>query len=256
VSPNNPGNNALNPYAASYSAGHSTCTYDSNGGIAPGVGTTMAGWFVIQGAKPGWGGANPPIGLNLMRSTDTAHNSTWWVANGSKDLQVTPNPSAAISHCHGMGYNGIWDASDMAKIPPTDYYGNSTNGTAYSLGASYAAPCNVSYDPTQVQNQCQWGLAMWNAVDNAGNTIRTSGALGSYAAPTGMLPITIFTIGYNNPTGQYPLDPVLLKRLANTQDSTSYNSGQQVGMYIQVNNSSSLSAAFEQVASSLLRLAQ
>lgn len=256
VSPNNPTNNALNPYAAAYSAGHSPCTYNTNGGTAPGAGTTMKGWFVINGAKPGWGGAAAPIGLNLMRSTDTAHNSTWWVANGSADIQVQPNPSAAIHNCHGMGYSGIWDASDMAKIPTTDYYGNSTTGTAYSLGASYAAPCNVSYDPTQAQNQCQWGLAIWSAVDNAGSTIRSMGAMGSYPAPNGMLPVSIFTIGYNNPTGAYPLDPVLLKRLANTQDSGSYNASQQVGMYIQVSNSNNLSDAFEQVASSLLRLAQ
>lgn len=79
--------------------------------------------------------------------------------------------------------------------------------------------------------------------------------MGAFAAPTGMLPITIFTIGYNGNTN-YPIDPVLLKRLANTQDSTSYTPSQQVGMYIQVNNATNLTAAFTQVASSLLRLAQ
>ena len=254
VSPNRPGNNALNPYAATYNATHSPCKYNSNGGTAPGTGTTMAGWFVIFGASPGWGGTAPE-GLNLLRSTDTAHNSTWWVANGLSDYGTASNPSAAITNCHGMGNGGTFDTSDLARIPAVDYWGNSTNGGAYPLGASYASPCNVSYDFTQVTNPCHWGLAIWNAVDNVGNTIRSQGALGTLPAPTGMLPITIFTIGYNG-NASYPIDPVLLKRLANTQDSTSYNSGQQVGMYIQVNNSTSLSAAFEQVASSLLRLAQ
>ena len=258
VSPNNPANNSLNPYSASYSTTHSPCQYNSNGGTAPGAATTMAGWFVINNAKPPWGGTTSfPIGLFLLRSKDTVHNSTWWVANGSAD-QTTSNPSAAIAGCHGMGNGGTYDASDLAKIPSTDYYGNSTDSVsgAYTLGASYASPCNVSYNPTIVKSQCQWGLAMWNTVDNVGNTIRNGAIMGSLPAPTGMLPITIFTIGYNNPTGQYPLDPVLLKRLANTQDSTSYNSSQQVGMYVQVNNSTNLAAAFQQVASSLLRLAQ
>ena len=113
----------------------------------------------------------------------------------------------------------------------------------------------VSYNPSQVNNPCHWGLAIWNAVDNVGSTIRNQSALGSLPAPTGMLPITIFTIGYNG-NATYPVDPVLLKRLANTQDSTSYDPSQQVGMYIQVGNATNLGAAFAQVASSLLRLAR
>ena len=266
VSPNNPSNNSL--------SASSPCTYNP-AHRAVDAAHTMAGWFVIFGPAPPWANGATPVGLNMMRSTDTAHNSTWWVANGLEDYgprpypnswsnpsgtgAVNPNPYAAIAGCGGMNSSN-WSPSDLARIPSTDYWGNSTNdGTAYSLGASYAGACAVSYRPTlssSVTDPCQWGLAIWNAVDNVGATIRNLGPMGSLPAPSGMLPITIFTIGYNNPTGQYPMDPVLLKRLANTQDSTSYSASQQVGMFIQVNNSNNLSAAFQQVASSLLRLAQ
>ena len=254
VSPNNPGNNAL--------ASGSPCTYNPAHRTVDAA-HTMAGWFVIFGAAPPWGGTSqPPVGLNMMRSTDTAHNSTWWLSNASNpqaDYQAISNPQAAVSNCGALGYNGNFNSvADLAKIPATDYWGNSTNGSAYNLGASYNGgdgSCAVSYSPTQVSQECQWGLAIWNAVDNVGNTIRSQGAMGAFAAPTGMLPITIFTIGYNGNTN-YPIDPVLLKRLANTQDSTSYTPSQQVGMYIQVNNATNLTAAFVQVASSLLRLAQ
>ncbi|MBZ5580561.1 MAG: hypothetical protein LAP40_28765 [Acidobacteriia bacterium] len=255
VSPNNPSNNALLPYGVT--GGHSPCTYNTNGGTTPDAAHTMAGWFTIFGASPPWNSLTVPAGLNLLRSKDTAHNSTWWVANGLADFGATPNPSAAVSGCTEMG-NGAGHFTppvDLARIPSTDYWGNSTNGSAYNLGASYAGSCMVSYNPSQVNNPCHWGLAIWNAVDNVGSTIRNQSALGSLPAPTGMLPITIFTIGYNG-NATYPVDPVLLKRLANTQDSTSYDPSQQVGMYIQVGNATNLGAAFAQVASSLLRLAR
>jgi hypothetical protein len=263
VSPNNPANNSLKS--------SSPCTYNPAHTTVDAA-HTMAGWFVIYGYQPPWGGSTDPVGLNLMRSMDTVHNSTWWVANGLGDFgaspspswqnpsgsgSVHPNPYAAMAGCSGMVPNS-WNTNDLATIPSTDYWGNSTNGTAYTLGASYTggSGCAVSYNPAQVSSECQWGLAIWNTVDNVGANIRNLAAMGpSYPAPTGMLPVTIFTIGYNGNT-MYPIDPVLLKRLANTQDSTSYNSTQEVGMYIQVSSASNLSAAFAQVASSLLRLAQ
>ncbi len=253
MSPNNPSNNALLPHGST--SGHSPCTYNINGGTTPTASTTMRGWVTVYGNGPPWSNT-APVGMSLLRAYDTAHTSTWWLGHGLSDFQATSNPSAAISGCSGLGNGGNWALSDLAKIPSTDYYGNSTSGTAYTLGAAYANPCTVTYNPnssSSATNECQWGIAIWNTTDNIGKTIRTQGAMGSLPAPTNMLPITIFTIGY---TGNGGIDSVLLKRLANTQDSTSYDPSQQVGMYIQVDNSNNLTAAFTQVASSLLRLAK
>jgi len=86
----------------------------------PVAGTTMAGWFVIYGASPPWGGSTPE-GLNLLRSVDTGHTSTWWLGNGLGDYQTTSNPSAAIAGCNGMGNGGTWqNTSDFAKIPSVE----------------------------------------------------------------------------------------------------------------------------------------
>ena len=89
------------------------------------------------------------------------------------------------------------------------------------------------------------GAACWNATDAIGKTIRSQ---------TGMNQIQIFTIGY---TGNAPgTDIGLLKRLANTPDSTSFIATQPRGKFYQVNTTDQLAAAFDAVASSLLRLAQ
>jgi Flp pilus assembly protein TadG len=259
VSPNDPTNNALKAYAAAADATHSPCTYNVNhAGFSPDAAHTMAGWVTILGAQPPWTGN--PNGLSALRAYDTNYTSNYWLANGLADYQPSGSPvarSPGIAGCSGLGNGGSWNLNDLAKIPPTDYYGNSTGSTdgGYAAGASHASTCAVSYDPNQPTNTCQWGLAIWNATDNVGKTIRTQGAMGSLPAPTGMLPITIYTIGYNGNV-TYPVDPVLLKRLANTQDSSSYDSTQQVGMYIPVGNANNLAAAFAQVASSLLRLAR
>jgi hypothetical protein len=68
-----------------------------------------------------------------------------------------------------------------------------------------------------------------------------------------MNPIKILTIGY---TGNGGTDIVLLKRLANESDSTSYVASQPNGQFWQVDNANQLGAVFAEVASSLLRLAK
>jgi hypothetical protein len=70
---------------------------------------------------------------------------------------------------------------------------------------------------------------------------------------TAGLPVAIYTIAYSGNGGT---DRGLLKRLANTQDSTSYDPTQQSGIYVEVHSADQLNAAFSMVASELLRLAK
>jgi hypothetical protein len=65
--------------------------------------------------------------------------------------------------------------------------------------------------------------------------------------------IAIYTIGF---TGNGGVDPALLKRIANTQDSTSYNSNHQSGIYVEASDAQSLQQAFGQVACEVLRLSK
>jgi hypothetical protein len=213
----------------------SPCTYKPANANAN---THMRGWIGIPGEPGGWGN---PRGLYRLTAFDTSQTLTYWLQNGAAD-QVISNPSTAVAGCSGMGNSGNFNLNDLASIPPLDYWGNTTNGTGY-LSSPLIFRSQV-FDPTKPNQGYQQSLAAWNAVDNAAKRIRTQ---------TATNPIVIYTIGY---TGNGGTDTVLLKRLANTVDSTSYNAGEQTGMALIVNSADQLTAAFNAVASDLLRLAR
>jgi hypothetical protein len=102
-----------------------------------------------------------------------------------------------------------------------------------------------------------WGLAMWDAVDDVGVKIRTDS---NYAArgDTSAMYIQLFTIGYDGNGGT---DAGLLKRLANDPQSTdSPNalpatwSTQPTGKFCLASNSTELANCFNNIGSILLRL--
>ncbi len=134
------------------------------------------------------------------------------------------------------------DLSGLAKVPPQDFYGNSTGGTAYTQGVLYKK-YNITYDPTKPNNGYHLGLASWNVSDNAAQKILSDSAMN----------VAIYTIGF---TGDGGVDATLLKRMANTQDSSSYNSNYQSGLYVEASDAQSMQQAFGQVASEVLRLAK
>ena len=76
-----------------------------------------------------------------------------------------------------------------------------------------------------------------------------AGALG---APTPIVPlvdtISLVTSG--------PIDPVYMKRLANTIDSGIYDSTKPTGIYVAAKTTSDLQGAFVQIASQILHLSQ
>jgi len=92
-------------------------------------------------------------------------------------------------------------------------------------------------------NGYNFSQAALNATDNAAKTIRAQTTV----------PAVIYTIGY---TGNGGVNSTLLKRIANTKDSTSYNASERTGMYIEVHSADQLNAAFQAVASDVLRLAK
>jgi hypothetical protein len=216
----------------------SPCTHNPETADAA---TQMRGGAVIHGGSPPWGGASRPIALFRLSAYDTSQTLTWWLGHPNTEHATLMSPSSAVSGCNQLGRNDNWGLGDLYKIPDTDLYGNSTNGAFYHLGGSYNG---TSYNPNLPNNEVQLGLAIWNAVDNVGRTIRSQAT---------MNPVAIYTIGY---TGNGGIDPVLLKRLANTPDITGYDPTQQTGMFVEVHRASDLSTAFSQVASEVLRLAK
>jgi hypothetical protein len=214
----------------------SPCTYK----VATSDANKMRGWIQVAGTLPATGFGTPNA-LYRLAAFDTTQTLTYWLQNGDADMVIS-NPSAAVRYCNAMGYLNNFGTNDLARYPYTDYWGNSTDGTGYQ--SSSLVYTGQIYVPTQVTQSYDGSLAAWNAADNAGKRIRTQTAIG---------PIAIYCIGY---TGTDGVDTALLKRLANTTDSSSYQPTEQTGMVLLVRTADQLTSAFNAVASDLLRLAQ
>jgi hypothetical protein len=231
----NPNDRSSLPGSNSLKSG-SSCTYNPETSSSS---TQMRGWIAAPGDPPGWGSSQ---GLYLLSLYDTSHSLTWWLQNPASD-QTTSSPSSALSGCSGLGRNGTaFNLSELRQVPPFDIYGNSTTSMGYIY--STLAYDGKTYDPTKPNVGYHMGLGAWNATDNAGRTIRAQSA---------MNPIAIYTIGY---TGNGGTDVGLLKRLANVPASSSYDSTQMSGLFLQVASADQIGAAFQAVASELLRLSR
>lgn len=262
--PNDPNSDALKPFGIGN--GKTTCTnapdnvayqntIKANGGVPPA--TRMIG-SISQGQTR----------LCQLASTDTTMATTspwtlWWVKYpGARDGTTTDHDLAAIvpalPSTAGCGNGNLpTSLNDLRRIPARDIYGNSTDGTGYTN--STIAYNGTAYDPTKITSSNSQEriyhvtLASWNAVDNVGQTIRKDANLAKRAGDATNLNIAIYVIGYQGNGGT---DAVLLKRLANTQDSTSYDATQPSGLYVEATDSTGLAQAFQTVASELLRLAK
>ena len=228
-----PGSNSLKVTS------QSSCTY--NPGTAGNTSTQMIGWI------GGWGiPSETGYGSGLYRlasaSNDT-NTAKYWMQTPGGDMNII-NPKTPISGCkylQATQSNG--DLGDLKQIPANDYYGDSTSdGTAYQNSVLYSN-FSTAYSSTNLSNGYHLGIACWNATDNAAKRI-----LGNTN-----LNVTIFTIGY---TGDGGVDTDLLKRVANTKDSTNHNSSWQTGIYVAASDTNGLAVAFQTVASAILRLAQ
>jgi Flp pilus assembly protein TadG len=197
----------------------SSCTY--NPGTAGTTPTQMIGWI------GGWGiPSETGYGSGLYRlasaSNDT-NTAKYWMQNPGADMNII-NPKTPINGCKYL--QATQNNGDL----------NYQNSVLYSN-------FSTAYSSTNLSNGYHLGIACWNATDNAAKRI-----LGNTN-----LNVTIFTIGY---TGDGGVDTDLLKRVANTKDSTNHNSSWQTGIYVAASDTNGLAVAFQTVASAILRLAQ
>jgi von Willebrand factor type A domain/Putative Flp pilus-assembly TadE/G-like len=202
--------------------GTSTCTNKTAklGFIASyvGIGTGPGGW-----PPPQTGAYTYGVYQNLYANTSPLGTENSVVAGSS-----------------GCAYNSTLTnlPSDVTDFPTTDAYGNSTTGPVYQgEGTNTSDPRAVRY-------------ASFNAADNMARTIR----LDSILRPV------LFVIGLNETSGE-PLDEDWLGRVANdpnyrdTNGNPVFQTGQTAGIYINT-NTAGLSAAFQTMASQILRLSQ
>ena len=241
-------------------------------------------WAVVGGSPPYSGkpwGANYQLASYAVSSTNSP---LWWMQNAWSSVEVPSggptNPSnesgASCSSNLSSGNGGSWTGYNyLTQIPATDKWGNATTGgvsAAYGAGNGYRDAYFIdssgtyqstyiyngtAFNANQTSNSYHWGLAMWDAVDNAALTIRTD-ANYTTRGESSPLYIQIFAIGY---TGNGGTDAGLLKRVANDPgDTESPNalpsawSTQPQGKFCLGTDSTSLAACFNNIGSALLHL--
>ena len=252
---NNPASSNANDIVAS-----SSCTYKTIPTTpAPTAANMMRSWLAVGG--PPFSGF---LGMELLASSDTTHTSNWWMSNGgagSAQDVAAPNPTSPYgpSSCNGL-MNGSSPTSYFSKIPNVDLWGNALTGNGYKNshvtgGGSYTTVyTSGDLNLTQQGSAYHWALAMWNAVDNASESIRNDANLANRAGDTGgNMNIAIYAIGY---TGNGGCDDGLLKRVANDKSATGYDGTQRTGIYVSAGDKTGLANAFNVIASAILRLAR
>jgi hypothetical protein len=240
---NLPSSNSLKTCTPTAPCAQCQCT--NNPGTAGDPTTQMIG--AIWGLNLGVAGTRlndtSAQGLYRLASASNDSNSTaYWMAHATSD-QNGINPSTPVAGCHSLksSYSYDWN-NELRQIPPNDYWNNSTSdGTAYQASVLYNM-YKLTYDPTDLSNGYHFGIACWNAVDSAAKRILADTNLN----------VIIYVIGYTANDG---VDTALLKRVANTKDSTNHNSAWQTGLYVAAGDDAALEVAFQTVASAILRLA-
>ena len=243
-----------------------SCTYKTI--TTPTSANMMQGWIAISGpAFSSSSSSSFGFGMFQLATKDpnAAHNSSWWMNfgnTGSAQDYVAPNPSTPYNGCTSMpnnksGGSGVY--SYFTKIPNQDLYGNALNTTGYTnshvIGGSVSSIyTGTALNQTKYNINYHWGLAIWNAVDNAAKNIRTDVNLANRIGDTtGNMNVAIYAIGY---TGNGGCDDGLLRRVANDKSAAGYNSAQRTGIYVSANDKQGLADAFNLIASAILRLAQ
>jgi Flp pilus assembly protein TadG len=198
------------------------------------------------GVAEGYQDSSKPTGLYILASSPTDTNSTaYWMAltNSPNETIGTGNLKSAVAGCTYLDpSSGAPNLGDLKQIPPKTYWGDSTSDGTVSKNSSIYG--SLTYKSTEPNVRSNVALAGWNATDNAAQRILADTTLN----------VSIYVIGYTGQNGNP--DTYLLKRLANTTDSSNYNASWQTGQYIAASDGASLAQAFQTVASAILRLAQ
>lgn len=219
--------------------GQSKCTY--NPGTAGNLATQMIGWIGGWGIPSSTGYVS---GLyRLASDADDVNSAKYWMQTPAADMNKI-SPTTPITNCvHLQATQSDGDLDDLRRLPPQDLYGNSTSeGTVYQNSKLYAK-FHTNYDPTNLNSGYHLGIAAFNAVDNAAQRILADTNLN----------VAIYVIAYVGGDG---VDTYLLKRVANTMDSSNYHATWQKGLYQEASDAAGLQRAFLSVASEILRLAQ
>ncbi len=161
------------------------------------------------------------------------------LASGISDISM---PSISAPGCTFTGHAGQTAmTSDVAYIPAQDDYGNATTGyktSTYFTSGPYTGQIRPDTPPSIT-------AASTNAADNAASRIRADTTFN----------IVIFSLGLGGTVAE-PLDYDFLRRVANDPQSSSYDSTRPAGHFYYAADITQLSAAYQAIASQILRLSE
>lgn len=146
------------------------------------------------------------------------------------------DPISYLNGCY-MNSNLANMYQDIARFPYKDYWGNRTAGFSGAESVTY----------TSMNNRRNLANVSMNTLLDQASKIKSNATL---------QPV-IYAIGLAPKTGDYSIDEAFMKRIANSPDSTTYNSSQSTGLYIYVDlndQANALQEAFNRIASEILRL--
>lgn len=139
----------------------------------------------------------------------------------------------------------IYGRLDVAYIPTTDGFGNSTVDNNYQTLDLF--PSSNTHYANQIRPDMPRTVraASFNAADSIAYTIRNNTTYGT----------VIYSIGLqgNEPM---PMNQDFMERLANDPRASNYDPTKQAGLFILATNKGELASAFSQIASQILRLSQ
>jgi hypothetical protein len=222
-----------------------------------------AGNTVSLGVNSFWAPFSGPIGGLYGDFTFDAGISHFYAPAGTSptsfESQYTfPKTTTEAPGC-GFTNTGTFPygnpSNDIAFVPPTDLFGNSTSGyvTSGISTLNVAGASRMSVDYTTIGN------LVFNLSDNAANWARSTHTYTNGVTMPGSL---IYTIGLGGNGG---VDFTMLQRMANDPNADpnnnypaypGYNTAQPVGTFIYSSDTSELQAAFMRLASEILRISK
>ena len=166
------------------------------------------------------------------------------ITQGSGDPAAVSAPGCAFSSnsSNAFGtYNVPYDRYDIAYVPSTDIYGNSTFG--YKPAQTFTSGPYTGQIRTDSPLAIRY--AAMNAADSVSSKIRSDSTYH----------IVTYTIGLAG-NEAIPMDTDFLERIANDPRASNYNSSQPQGVFALANDNAQLADAFNLIAAQILRLSK
>lgn len=207
--------------------------------------------------------------LNAVRSNQrSGRRAIVFFSDGAPNTFNGKFPLRGGGTAEGNLFSGVFTTQIATRVFDPRYYAQaeedgklcniaslpSTDASAQVSTASYSNKRHLTGDTSDRYIKCDANAVARNMTENVANMARKEG-------------VVIYSIGFGEDINTRQMfDPVcstynengatILKRLANTPDSDTYDKNQPSGIYCEAPNTTALKVCFEKVASAVLRISK